>query len=217
MGYPSWKSQYSSLRWGTGLEEEHHLEADEMQSCTSGWNSPALRSQWMISLGHIPAAVQLNISEQIPRAQHKQHFQELSTNKKIYKSRFIILCYLFTSGDIWMVVISSERYPHIWTAQSWVFHSLPGRIYQWQQGGILIYEPIPITGTNAFQHITSISSVNTALREQENREKIMCTKDISQHHSEYQECVFWFTWRDLQECRPGTQGCGLVLGLAVLR
>lgn len=45
MGYPSWKSQYCSLRWETGLEEKNHLQADEMQSCTSGWNSHTLGSQ----------------------------------------------------------------------------------------------------------------------------------------------------------------------------
>lgn len=52
----------------------------------------------MISLGHIPAAVQLNISEQIPRAQNKLNFQELSPNTK--KSIFITIFYLPTSADI---------------------------------------------------------------------------------------------------------------------
>lgn len=68
-GYPSWKSQHFRLRWGTGLDERYNLHIDETLHCISTlcYCTP-IKS--MISSSHIHTAVQLNISEQIPRVQN---------------------------------------------------------------------------------------------------------------------------------------------------
>lgn len=68
-GYPSWKSQHFRLSWGTGLDESYNLHIDETVHCVlTPYTCTPIET--MISLSHIPAAIQLNVSEQIPRVQN---------------------------------------------------------------------------------------------------------------------------------------------------